>query len=228
MTLKRLPSEERPREKLLSQGVSALSGAELLAILLGTGTRDKSALNLAGELLSMDESGLFYLSSCAPEELSALPGVGKAKACRILAAAELGRRLSSKPAGKRKAIGGPEDVARLCMAEMREYRKEHFQVLLLNAKGEVIQTDRASVGDLSSAIVHPREIFSNAVKRGAASVILVHNHPSGNPEPSRQDVETTGRLAEAGALLGIPVLDHIIIGDGTFVSLRDRNLIKTI
>lgn len=224
MIIRELPTEERPREKLISLGSSVVSNAELLAILIGTGTKDRSALDLASALLAAEEDGLGNLAGSTPEEICRISGMGIAKACRIIAAFELGRRLATRPLPGRVLITSPDSIADLFMEEMRYYRKEFFQVLLLNSKGEIISIEKSSVGDLSSTIVHPREIFSGAVRRSAAAVVFVHNHPSGNPEPSGEDQEVTLRLIEAGKILGIRVLDHIIIGDGIYVSFRQRNL----
>ena len=224
MIIRELPTEERPREKLISLGSSVVSNAELLAILIGTGTKDRSALDLAASLLAAEEDGLGNLAGSTQEEICRISGMGIAKACRIIAAFELGRRLATRPLPGRVLITSPDSIADLFMEEMRYYRKEFFQVLLLNSKGEIISIEKSSVGDLSSTIVHPREIFSGAVRRSAAAVVFVHNHPSGNPEPSGEDQEVTLRLIEAGKILGIRVLDHIIIGDGIYVSFRQRNL----
>lgn len=224
MKLKGLPQDERPREKLLFQGKEALSSTELLAILLRTGTKEKTAIQLAQEILSLDESGILFLQSCTPEELQQIKGMGAAKACQILAAVELGKRVETHPRKIRKQITNPEDIVQLFMGRMRYYKKEHFVVLLINAKGKILEECQVSIGDLCSTLIHPREVFSQAVKRSAAAIVLVHNHPSGDPTPSRQDLETTGRLTEAAQILGIQVLDHIIIGDGTYKSLKSEGL----
>ena len=221
ISIKDLPAEERPRERLLKRGAGALSNAELIAVLLGGGTAGASAVNLAERILSMDSGGIRILNDCVPEELYKIEGVGPARAACLMAAAELGRRLHAEPKQKRVNISSPESIASLLMSKMRYLKKENFKVLLLNAKNEIIMTDDVSVGSLMSSPAHPREVFSNALRRGAASVILVHNHPSGNPAPSRDDFLLTERLVQAGELLGIEVLDHIIIGDGEYVSLKE-------
>lgn len=224
MRLKGLPTEERPREKLLFQGKEALSNAELLAILLRSGTREKSALEVANEILAMDGNGILHLESCSPEELTSITGVGKAKACQILAALELGKRAATHPRKIKKEIANPDDIVQLFMEKMRYYKKEHFIVLLINAKGKILEECEISIGDLSSTLIHPREVFCRAVRRSAAAVVLVHNHPSGDPSPSKQDLETTQRLVQAAQILGIHVLDHIIIGDGIYTSLKSQGL----
>jgi len=222
--MKELPLEERPREKLIQFGSGALSNAELLAILIGTGTRDASAIMLANRILSLEEKGISYLTVCLPEELSSIPGMGMAKSCQIIAAIELGKRIATKPKEKRVNIKSPNEVASLFLEEMRYLKKEYFKVLLLNTKNEIITIENISVGSLNSSLVHPREVFCNAVKKNACSMIAVHNHPSGNPEPSQTDIDITRRLVEAGEILGIKVLDHLIIGDGIYVSLKEKLL----
>lgn len=225
MNIMELPEMERPREKLCRYGQSQLSNAELIALLLGTGSRGESAIHLAENLLSLDGTGLLYLGGCSVEELSAIKGMGSAKASRLLAAIELGTRIATAKPSKKSRIVSTADVVAIFMEKMRYHKKEHFNVLLLNAKGEILAVETVAVGDLSSSIVHPREAFLAAVKRSAAAVIFLHNHPSGNPKPSPQDIEVTQRLCETGKILGIHVLDHIIIGDGIYTSLKEKNII---
>lgn len=222
--IRELPSDERPREKMVLYGAGALSNAELLAILIRTGSRKKSALILANEILSYDKKGIAFLADCVPEELSIIQGIGSAKACQIVAAIELGKRITKKPKETKIKINNPETIASLFMEEMRYYKKEFFNVVLLNTKGEILSVENTAIGNLDSTIVHPREIFCNAVRKSAAAVVFVHNHPSGNPTPSAEDIEITHRLVKAGEILGISVWDHIIIGDGTFFSLKNRSL----
>lgn len=224
MKIKKLPDEERPREKLLYQGKESLSNAELLAILLRTGTHEKSVLELAQEVISMNEDGILNLCECAPEELARIKGMGDAKICQVLAAVELGKRVATYPRKSRAVIGRPEDIVQLCMEKMRYYKEEHFCALLMDTKGKVIEEVEVSVGDLNSAPVHPREVFRQAVKRSAAAVALVHNHPSGDPMPSREDLDITARLMETAEILGIKLVDHIIIGDGIYTSLKSEDL----
>ena len=224
--IKELPSEERPREKLIQYGADTLSNTELLAILIRSGTREGSAIMLANRILALEEEeGISYLTNCLPEELSGIPGMGMAKACQIIAAIELGKRVATKPRRKRINIKSPDEVASLFIEEMRYLKKEYFKVLLLNTKNEIIMIESISVGSLNSSVVHPREVFCTAIKKSACSVIAVHNHPSGNPMPSQTDIDVTRRLAEAGELLGIKVLDHLIIGDGIYVSLKEKMLL---
>ena len=223
--IRELPEEERPRERLLAFGAQALSAGELLAILIGSGSRRESALELAAMLLSR-EGGIAFLADCLPEELAGIRGIGNAKAARILAGIELGKRLAQRrrekpPAGMDCAL----QAAQLLMPDMRYLKKEHFRTVLLNVKNQVISVETIAVGGLSSAVVHPREVFMPAVRKSAGSILLAHNHPSGDPRPSSSDVELTKRLMEAGELLGIPVVDHIVIGDGKYVSLKEAFLV---
>jgi DNA repair protein RadC len=222
--IKELPEAERPREKLLAQGGAALSNAELLAVLIGSGGRGKSAMALASRALALDERGMSFLSVAVPEELMAIPGIGAASACRIIAAAELGKRLSQRNGGKKPRFGVPEDIAALFMEDMRYETKEIFRILLLNSGNELMGKELISVGNISGSFVDPRDVFKPAIKRGAASIVLVHNHPSGNPKPSDADISVTERIVEAGRILDIKVLDHLIIGDGDFISLKREKL----
>ncbi|MDD4171412.1 MAG: DNA repair protein RadC [Syntrophomonas sp.] len=222
-----MPIDMRPREKLLALGPDALNEHELLAIILGQGTRDTSALELANQLLSTYE-GLRHLQKASLEELIQVKGVGTAKAASIMAAFEIGRRVS-KDVESRFLIKSPEDVTQIVkqilIQEMRDYDREHFMVLYLDRKGGLIVKEDISIGGLHSSIVHPREVFKTAVKRSAASMILAHNHPSGDPAPSREDIDITRRLIEAGHIMGIEILDHVIIGENTYCSLKEKGLI---
>jgi len=217
--MKDLPEELRPRERLQRHGAETLSEAELLAILLRTGTSRASALDLAGELLARFE-GLRGLLAAGTDELAAVRGMGPAKAAQVKAALELGRRLAASRQGARPTVRTPDDAAAVVMEEFRHQDREHFAVLVLNTKNQVLAVERVAVGTLNSTTVHPREVFKCAVRRSAAALILVHNHPSGDPTPSRQDLDLTRRLAEAGEIMGIAILDHLIIGDNRYTSLK--------
>lgn len=219
MKIKMLPQEERPVEKAVFSGVSTLTNTELMAVLLGSGTREKSAIGLAEEILSCRENGIGYLAETSIQELTRIDGVGRTKAVRLLAGIELGKRISARPKEKRLRIGRTEDVAAFFMDELRSEKREVFKALLLNAKGEVLSVETVSVGELTATPVHPREVFCQAVKKSAASVIFVHNHPSGDPTPSKEDFLTTRRLIECGNLLGIKVMDHVVVGEGAFCSI---------
>ncbi|HAT83179.1 RadC family protein [Eubacterium pyruvativorans] len=225
MQIKCLPEAERPREKGANQGVGTLSDTELLALILHSGTRNLSALGLAENLLGSLENGLCGLGSADIDELRSIRGIGTAKAVRLLACAELGKRICGRGPAARVSMTGAEEVAMYFMEQLRHETREHFLAALLNVKNELITYDEVSIGELSSTIVHPREAFQLAVRRSAAGVIFIHNHPSGDPTPSSEDIRTTKRLMGCGELMGIPVLDHIIIGDGVYTSLRRTGVI---
>lgn len=222
-----LPPEERPREKLLAYGPSGLSNAELLAILLRSGTRKKSVLRIAEEILAhIKEQGLVGMVHISAAELAKIDGVGKVKAATLQAAVELARRLAVQQSAKIQMITGPEDVARYAMPHYRFEQKEHFAVLLLNTKNHVISMPEVSVGSLSASVVHPREVFRAAIDHAAAAMILLHNHPSGDPTPSREDIAVTERLVKAGKIMDIPVLDHVVLGRDRFISLKEKGLLQ--
>lgn len=219
--LRDVPREDRPRERMMVDGAEALSDAELLAILLRTGTRNESAVHLANRILR-ECGGLRNLVDMSISELTRIRGVGPAKAAQLRAGIELGRRLARRAASDRPAIRKPEDAAKLVMEDLRSELQEHFVCLFLNTKNQVLARETLFVGTLNASLVHPREVFRAAIKRGCASIICIHNHPSGDPTPSPEDISLTRRLHEAGSLIGIDVLDHIIIGDGRFVSLKEQ------
>ncbi len=222
--LRDLPHEERPRERMMQYGAEALSHAELLAILLRTGTQQESALHLAQRIL-MQAGNLRQLVDLSLEELMEIKGIGAAKALQLKAGIELGRRLALSRHTLSPAIRSPRDVSDLLSEQLRYLQKEHFVCLFLNTKNVVIAQETLSIGSLNAAVVHPREVFRAAIKCSSASIICAHNHPSGDPTPSKEDVQLTQRLIEAGSIVGIDVLDHIVIGDGQYVSLKERGLI---
>ena len=228
LRVKDLPVSERPYEKLEKFGAEMLSSAELLAIIIKTGSRSETSIALAQRILKQDEGGegLTFLHSMTLEQLRSIKGVGRVKAVQLKALMELSKRISSTYfTDNRVIVKSPEDVSRLVMEEMRHLNKEVFKVILLNTKNHVIKQINVSIGSLNASIVHPREVFGEVVKAGCSSIVLVHNHPSGDPEPSTEDIETTGRLVKAGDILGIRVLDHIIVGDGRYVSIKERGFI---
>nr|WP_238988260.1 DNA repair protein RadC [Filibacter tadaridae] len=212
---------DRPRERMINQGAASLSNQELIAILLRTGTKDESVLVLANRILSSFDK-IQDLKDATIEEMMSVKGVGKAKAVQLLAAAEIGKRLYRKHSEGRYTIRSPEDAASFLMTDMSSLTQEHFVVLFLNVKNEVLHKQTIFIGSLNSSIVHPRDIFREAVKRSAASIIVAHNHPSGNPSPSPEDIEVTKRLIEAGSIMGIELIDHVIIGDHRFISLKEK------
>jgi DNA repair protein RadC len=219
---------ERPREKLRKHGVGRLSDAELIGLIFGSGTRTRggtvSAVELGRALLNTYGS-LRRLSSRELPEITRILGVGPAKAVQLLAAFEIGRRIESEQEGSRVQVCGPEDVAAAYAPSMRDLRKEIFKVVLLNTANIIIGDFTASEGGLAASIVEPRAVFQRAILENAAAVICLHNHPSGNLEPSREDIRITRQLAEAGRLMGIPLHDHLIIAGRGFTSLAERGLV---
>ena len=205
-------------------GPEALSHAELLAILLRTGSSSESAIHLAQRILH-ECGGLRRLAEIKWEELTHIRGIGPAKALQLQASIELGRRVARSRLPETIKIGGPQDAADLLMEELRHLREEHFVCLFLNTKNQVIGRQTLSIGSLNASIVHPREVFKAAIRRSSASILCAHNHPSGDPTPSAEDVQLTRRLADAGQLIGIELLDHLVIGDNRFISLKEMGCI---
>lgn len=217
--IKNFPAAMRPREKLLALGPQKLSDQELLALIIGSGRRGESALDLAQHLLQAGHSE--FLIQAEPAELSRFQGIGPAKACQIKAAIELGQRLSRHAISDRPVIGTAKQAADLLLGELGHLDRESVRVLNLNSANQVIAMDVVSIGSLSSAPVHPREVFKKPLKRGAAGIILLHNHPSGSLNPSVQDIQETRRLARAGELLGIRLHDHLILAGSDYLSMRE-------
>jgi DNA repair protein RadC len=217
-----LPPEERPRERLRRHGAAALSSRELLALLLGTGTWRSSALDLAEELLL---SGLRSLPARSLAELERTHGMGRAKASRVLAALELGARLAAEGPDNAPVFRSPAETARYLLPRYAARPVETFGLLALDVRRRLKHEAVVSVGCLTASLVHPREVFREAVSARAAALVLFHNHPSGDPEPSAEDLSLTRRLVSAGTLLGIEVLDHIVLGAGRFVSLKERGVV---
>jgi DNA repair protein RadC len=224
LLIRDFPKEERPRERFLQGGPKSLSNQELLALLLRTGTKNESVIQLATRLITTFE-GLRLLKDASIEEMTNIKGIGEAKAIQILAAVELGSRIHKLNFEDRYVIRSPEDGANYCMEEMRFLSQEHFVCLYLNTKNQIIHKQTIFIGSLNASIVHPREVFKEAVRRSAASLICLHNHPSGDPTPSREDIEVTKRLVECGRIMGIDLLDHLIIGEHKFVSLKEKGYI---
>ena len=220
--IKDLPAEERPRERLMTYGASALSNAELLAILLRTGTKQQSVLNLAKAVLK-EIGDLKHLNETSINELTEISGIGPSKAVQIMASIELGKRVSQSlvlDESNVQAVKTPKDCFILLGNELKYLKQEHFIVLSLDVKQKLIAKDTVFIGALDATLVHPREVFRVAVKRMAASIICVHNHPSGDVEPSLQDIMMTRQLVEASVMMGIPLSDHVIIGGNDYSSLR--------
>lgn len=223
-TMKEMPESERPREKLIKSGAASLSNAELIAAILGNGSQKLSALQLAHHVIDLDKKGVSHLAGASFEELCGLKGIGSSKACQLMATAELGKRIYVEKSQIKVKIGGPGEIADLLMVEMRHFTREVFKVVLLDTKNYVLSIEDVSIGSLNASIVHPREVFHRAIKRSANAMILVHNHPSGHPEPSTEDKRVTERLVEAGQVIGIQVLDHIVIGDMRYFSFKEHDL----
>jgi DNA repair protein RadC len=223
-TIHDLPLSERPRERLQKLGVEALSAQEILAVILGRGIAGESVMVTTQRLLSRF-GNLKGIANASLEELSQVKGIGLAKAAQIKAAFELASRLEGySEAGKKPIVKTPEDVAGLVRARLEGKKKEHFLALLLDTRNRLIKVSEISIGSLDSSIVHPREVFREAISASAAAVIFAHNHPSGDPTASEDDIRLNKRLAEAGEIVGIDVLDHIIIGDKKFLSLKREGL----
>ena len=218
-----LATSERPRERLAALGAGALSSAELIAILLRTGIEGLNAVQLAQDLL-MDLGGLAGLHRVPYEELRSRRGIGPAKAAQLKAAVELGRRLGATVPEDRPTIQSPSDAAALLLYEMGALEQEHLRVLLLDTRNRLIRTIEVYRGSLNTSLIRVGEVFRDAVRSNAASIIIVHNHPSGDPTPSPEDVSVTRALVEAGSLLDIEVLDHLVIGKNCFVSLKSKGL----
>jgi DNA repair protein RadC len=221
LMIRDFPQDERPRERFIQNGPESLSNHELIAILLRTGTKDESVLQLSNRLLTNFE-GLRLLKAATLEEMTEIKGIGQAKAIQVLAAVEIGRRIANLNYTDRYVIRSPEDGANYVMNDMRFLSQEHFVCLYLNTKNQVLHKQTIFIGSLNASIVHPREVFREALKRSAASIICLHNHPSGDPAPSREDIDVTKRLVECGKMIGIDVLDHLIIGENKFVSLKEK------
>ncbi|MCG7849005.1 MAG: DNA repair protein RadC [ANME-2 cluster archaeon] len=217
-----LQPQDRPRERLLKNGPSALSDSELLAIILRTGTRGENVLNLCSRILST--YNIQQLSRASPTKLQEIHGVGAAKAAEMTAMFELARRLETFTEEERPRISSPEAAYRFLYPKLRELKKESFIALHLDTKNRLLREETVSVGSLNANIVHPREVFKTAIQESAAAIIVAHNHPSGDPTPSQNDIDITRKLVETGRVVGIELYDHIIVGDGRFLSLKEQNL----
>jgi len=223
-TVHDLPLGERPRERLFKLGSEALSAPEILALILGRGIKGESVMMTSQKLLSRFGS-LKGVANASVEELTQMRGIGPAKAAQIKAALELSKRLEVDVDDKpKRVLKSPEDVAAEMRGRLKGKKKEHFWVICLDTRNRLINCKSVSVGSLDTSIVHPREVFKEAVSSSAASVIFVHNHPSGDPEPSKEDIELTKRLVKAGEIVGIDVLDHIIVCDKSYLSLKAKDL----
>ncbi|MCG1008841.1 DNA repair protein RadC [Salinicoccus sp. ID82-1] len=225
MLIKEMHNADRPRERLMNYGADKLTNQELLGIIINTGNREESSVTVANRIIK-DMKSIRELRDLTYQELISIKGIGEAKAITILAVIEVAIRMHTHSLEEDVYIKSPEDVSDFLMEKMRYYQQEHFVVLYLSTKNMVIHQETMFKGSLNSSIVHPREVYKEAVKRSAAAIICVHNHPSGDPSPSREDIEVTKRLHDCGDMIGVDFLDHIIIGAGKFISLKEMNFIK--
>ena len=221
--IREIPSSERPRERLREHGPAALSNAELLAIILRSGTSKQSVLTLAQSLL-VRHGGLGGVARMSYAELMNEPGLGEAKAAEVRALFQLAARIQALAVGERPVIRSPQDVHALLGGEMALFEQEHLRVLLINTRNQVLGVHEIYIGNVSSALVRPAEVFRDAVRQNAPSIIIVHNHPSGDPSPSPADIQLTKQLLEAGQILDIGLLDHVVIGEGRYTSLKTLGL----
>ncbi|MBP2032989.1 DNA repair protein RadC [Clostridium algifaecis] len=224
LKIKDLPENERPRERLFRYGSEALSNVELLAILLGSGTKNENIISLSSKIIR-DNGGLNGVFNSSLEDFTKINGIGKAKASKLLAMIELSKRFKSFKDGDNYKISSPKDAAFLVMEEMKLLKQEQLKVIMLNTKNIVINVKKVFVGSLNSSIVHPREVFNDAIKKSSASIIICHNHPSGDPTPSDEDIKVTIRIKECGEILGIQLIDHLIIGNGIYISLKEKGIV---
>lgn len=225
--IKEICKNERPYEKCMEQGAASLSNTELLAVLLRTGTKGKSALDLAQQLLGTEcgEDGLLNIHSFTLDKLKNIKGIGSVKAVQILCLSELAKRLAKTNAKERLHFNRPSTIAQYYMEDMRHQKEEHIKLLMLNTKSKFLGEKQLSKGTVNSAVITPREIYIEALEKKASGVILIHNHPSGDPTPSENDVLLTKRVKEAGKLIGVELLDHIIIGDNCYSSFAEKHLL---
>lgn len=220
-----IPLNERPMEKLLNYGVDGLSNPELLAILLRTGTKGENVISLSTRLLS-NLGDLDGILDASLEDIKAIKGIKDVKACQIIALSELFKRFKTlRSKNNLFKVSSPKDIAELLINEMSYLNQEVLKLILLNTKNNIIKMENIFKGSLNSSIVHPREIFREAVKYGSANIIITHNHPSGDPTPSREDINITNRLKECGEIMGIKLLDHLIIGNNRYFSLKEKGII---
>lgn len=225
-TMKEIPDMERPYEKCESRGAESLSDAELLAVLLRTGTRGENALELSKRILyHTGDHGILSIHQFSRERLMQIKGVGRVKAIQISCISELAKRLARTSAQDLLSFQNPDTIAKYYMEDLRHEKQEHMKLLMLNTKSKLIGETEISKGTVNASLITPRELFIEALQKNAVSIIIMHNHPSGDPTPSREDQLTTRRIEEAGALIGIDLLDHIIIGNNCFISFRKEGLL---
>lgn len=222
--IEEVPQDSLPRERLLNYGEKALSNQELLAILLRTGSKDQNVMELAGQFLKQFPD-LYTLKMASLEELQAIHGIGRVRSIELRAAIELGCRIEKATQPKFGQISSSNQIAHQLIQELRDFQQEHLVALYLNTKNEIIKQETIFIGSLNQSIAHPREIFKGAVRYSAARVLIAHNHPSGNPQPSENDLDFTERVKYCGEMMGIPLLDHIITGHDDYLSMKEEGLI---
>lgn len=225
LTMKELPVSERPYEKLEKYGPQILSDAELLAIIIKTGSNNEKSTDLAARIIGHSGEGLLGLHQLSMEDFQKIKGIGRVKSIQLKALSELSKRIAYEQYKEKVQVSSPGSVAALYMEHMRHLSQEQLMVVLLNTKHQIMKEKVLSIGTVNASLIHPREVFIYALKEQAVSVIILHNHPSGNPEPSHEDLAVTNRLKEAGDIIGINLVDHLIIGDGRYVSLREQGYI---
>lgn len=224
LKLKDIPSTERPVEKLLKYGPDKLSNSELLAIILRTGIKGENILTLSNRIIA-EFNGLEGLLNVGIGEITSIKGIKESKGSQILALVELAKRINSLNRSNNQKVTSPKDIAEMLMAEMKFLKQEVLKLVMLNTKNIVISIKDIFIGSLNTAVIHPREIYKEAIKNSSASIIICHNHPSGDPTPSKEDVDSTIRLKESGKIIGIDLLDHIIVGNNKYISLKEKGII---
>jgi DNA repair protein RadC len=225
MRVKDLPISERPYEKLEKWGPSSLSDAELLAIIIKSGSKKERSIELAQRILGIKKQGIRGIYDLTLEELQQVSGIGRVKSIQIKAIAELSKRISKNKAAEKVKISSPSSIASLYMEELRYLHQEHLKIVFLDTKNQIISDKFLTVGTVNASLINPREVFIESLKHNAVHIILLHNHPSGDPTPSKEDILITKRIIEAGNIIGIQLLDHIVIGDGNYISLKERGII---
>lgn len=224
MRVKDLPLSERPYEKFELCGPSALSDAELLAIIIRSGSKKERSIELAQRILGIKKQGIRGIYDLSLEDLQQVSGIGRVKSIQIKAIAELSKRISKNNAVTKLKISSPGSIAKIYMEELRYLQQEHLKIVFLDTKNQIISDEFLTVGTVNASLINPREVFIEALKHNAVHVILLHNHPSGDPTPSREDILITKRVINAGEIIGIKLIDHIIIGDGDYISLKEQGL----
>lgn len=227
ITVKNLPSSEQPYERMEHYGPGILSDAELLAIIIRTGTNGERSIDVAIKVLNAADNtnGLLGLTQMSIQELMKINGIGKVKAIQLKAVAELARRISKATKNQTSCFTSPRQIADYYMEDMRHLQHEEILLIMMNSKSQILREERISVGTVNASLLSPREVFACALKNNAVHIVLLHNHPSGDPTPSKEDIQITEKIKEAGGLIGIGLMDHIVIGDNKYVSLREKGFL---